>query len=58
MLTPEEYRVEVEACLKTETCLKLASGADQAYARAALLELAEKYLRMAEQPAARQHASF
>jgi hypothetical protein len=37
MLTPEEYRVEVEACLKAETCLKLASGADQAYARARFL---------------------
>jgi hypothetical protein len=44
MLTPGEYRVEVEACLKAETCLKLASGADQAYARAALLELAENVL--------------
>ena len=43
MLTAEEYRVEAEACLK------LASETDQAYARAALLELAEKYLDMAEQ---------
>ena len=49
MLTAEEYRVEAEACLK------LASETDQAYARAALLELAEKYLDMAEQLVTDQH---
>jgi hypothetical protein len=49
----EGYRAEVEACLKAEICLKLAGGADQAYARAALLELAEEYLDLAEQLAAK-----
>jgi hypothetical protein len=53
MLTSEEDQAEVEACLRAEICLKLASWADQAYARVALLELAEEYLDLAERLAAK-----
>ena len=52
MLVSEAHRVEVDACLKAETCLKFATLTNQAYVREALLELAEKYLEIAEQPAA------
>ena len=44
MLTPEEYRIEAEACLKL---------AQQVYARTALLELAADYMALAEQQAAK-----
>jgi hypothetical protein len=42
MLTPEEYRIEAEACLK------LASETQQVYARTALLEMAADYMALAE----------
>ena len=42
MLTPEEYRIEAEACLK------LARETQQVYARTALLELAADYMALAE----------
>jgi hypothetical protein len=46
MLTPEEYRIEAEACLK------LARETEQVYAKVALLELATDYMSLAEQQAA------
>ena len=45
MLTPEEYRIEAEACLK------LARETQQVYARTALLELAADYMALADQQA-------
>ena len=45
MLTPEEYRIEGEACLK------LARETQQVYARMALLELAADYMALADQQA-------
>ena len=50
MLTPEEYRIEAEACLK------LARETQQVYARTALLELAADYVALAEQQAAKVKA--
>ena len=48
MLTPEEYRIEAEACLK------LARETQQVYASTALLELAADYMMaLADQQAAK-----
>lgn len=51
MLTPEEFRIEAEACLK------LARETQQVYARTALLELAADYMALAEQQAAKVQKS-